>query len=162
MDSTYRYHASHFGSAPSRLVRRTRREGLAKSLSFESHGAPPARALRPTARCTSEIRIRDQIRSGRSLVGKGSFWRGHRLLSSGEASRLDGHPSVIAAVVATTGPEVFAKSSPAIFSGTRVIDLHTSAQDEQSRSLEVSVSAGVVSGDSSGHPHGQSRDCSCA
>ncbi len=65
------------------------------------------------------------------------------MLSSAEASGLDGQASVSAAVVATTGPEVFAESSPAIFSGARDIDLHTSAQDEQSRSLEVSVSAGV-------------------
>ena len=65
------------------------------------------------------------------------------MLSPEEALRLDGQSSVSAAVVATTGPEVFAKSSTAIFSGARDIDLHTSAQDEQSRSLDVSVSAGV-------------------
>ena len=64
---------------------------------------------------------------------------------------------MIAAVVATTGPEVFAKSSPAIFSGARDIDLHTSAQDEQSRLLEVSVSAGVVSGDSLGVSLGKNQ-----
>lgn len=67
-----------------------------------------------------------------------------------------------AAVVATTGPAEFAKSCPAIFSGARDIDLHTSAQVEQSRSLEVSVSAGVFSGDLSGHPFGQPCDSSSA
>jgi hypothetical protein len=77
------------------------------------------------------------------------------VLSSGEPSKLDGHPSVSAATVATTGPEVFAKSSPAIFSGARDRDLHTSAQVEQSRSLDVSVSAGVFSEDPSGHLFGQ-------
>ena len=109
----------------------------------------------------SEIRIRDQIRSGRSLVGKGSLRRGCRLLSSGEASRLDGHPSVIAAAVAPAGPQVFAKSSPANFSGARDNDFHTSAQDEQSRSGVVSVSAGISSGDLSGHPLGQSPGQPC-
>ncbi len=51
---------------------------------------------------------------------------------------------------------MFCNSPPAIFSGGRDIELHTSAQDEQSRSLEVSVSPGVSSGDSSGHRCGQS------
>ena len=81
--------------------------------------------------------------------------------SSGQTSRLDGRSSVSAAVVATIGPEVFAKSSPATFSGARDIDLHTSAQDEQSRSWELPVSAGVSSEDLSGHPFGQSPGQPC-
>ena len=129
---------------------------LANRWNIEIPGASQAPAF------TSGIWIENQIRSGRSLVGKGRLPRGRGLKTSGEPEGPDGNPPVSAKVVATTGVEVVSKSSAAIFCGARDIQLQTPTQDEQSRSPEDPVLSGPLSGDSLGHlfghPSGQRGD----